>query len=106
MYWEDKPYSRIDLGKSKYGRPFTTEQVEDVKTFFRILALLAAAIVWGALIDGHDIANTLLNLYYQDNHYIANLRQLFYIRRFGELFKTTKSHSHFHFYCSFVRPHF
>ncbi len=33
-YWEDKPYSRIDLGKSKYGGPFTTEQVEDVKTFF------------------------------------------------------------------------
>ena len=38
-YWEDKPYSRIDLGKSKYGGPFTIEQVEDVKTFFRILAV-------------------------------------------------------------------
>ena len=22
-YWEDKPYSRIDLGKNKYGGPFT-----------------------------------------------------------------------------------
>ncbi len=41
-YWEDKPYSRIDLGKSKYGGPFTTEQVEDVKTFFRFLALLSS----------------------------------------------------------------
>ena len=39
-YWEDKPYSRIDLGKNKYGGPFTIEQVEDVKTFFRILAVL------------------------------------------------------------------
>ena len=38
-YWEDKPYSRIDLGKYKYGGPFTIEQVEDVKTFFRILAV-------------------------------------------------------------------
>ena len=37
-YWEDKPYSRIDLGKNKYGGPFTMEEVEDVKTFFRILA--------------------------------------------------------------------
>ena len=37
-YWEDKPYSKIDLGKNKYGGPFTIEQVEDVKTFFRILA--------------------------------------------------------------------
>ena len=36
-YWEDKPYSRIDLGKNKYGGPFTIEQVEDVKTFFRII---------------------------------------------------------------------
>ena len=42
-YWEDKPYSRIDLGKSKYGGPFTTEQVEDVKTFFRIVAILIAS---------------------------------------------------------------
>ena len=36
-YWEDKPYSRIDLAKAKYGGPFTTEQVEDVKTFFQLL---------------------------------------------------------------------
>ena len=40
-YWEDKPYSRIDLGKAKYGGPFTTEQVEDVKTFFRVLGIIA-----------------------------------------------------------------
>ena len=39
-FWEDKPYTRIDLGKRKYGGPFTTEQVEDVKTFFRILLVI------------------------------------------------------------------
>ena len=33
-YWEEDIPSRIDLGKSRYGGPFTTEQVEDVKTFF------------------------------------------------------------------------
>ena len=38
-YWEDDIPSRIDLGKSKYGGPFTTEQVEDVKTFFRLLVV-------------------------------------------------------------------
>ena len=32
--------SRIDLAKSRFGGPFTTEQVEDVKTFLRILILL------------------------------------------------------------------
>ncbi len=36
-YWEDSFPSRIDLGKMKYGGPFTTEQVEDVKTLFQVL---------------------------------------------------------------------
>ena len=38
-YWEEDIPSRIDLGKSKYGGPFTTEQVEDVKTFFKLLVV-------------------------------------------------------------------
>ena len=33
IYWEEDIPPRIDLGKSKYGGPFTTEEVEDVKTF-------------------------------------------------------------------------
>ena len=33
--------SRIDFGKNKYGGPFTTEQVEDVKTFLRFVFLIA-----------------------------------------------------------------
>jgi len=36
-YWEENVPSRMDLGKSRYGGPFTTEQVEDVKTLFRML---------------------------------------------------------------------
>ena len=39
-YWEEDIPSRFDLGKSKYGGPFTTEQVENVKTFFRIIFLI------------------------------------------------------------------
>ena len=38
-YWEEDIPSRIDLGKSKYGGPFTTEQVEDVKTILRLLVI-------------------------------------------------------------------
>ncbi len=38
-YWEEDIPSRMDLGKSRYGGPFTTEQVEDVKTFFKILII-------------------------------------------------------------------
>ena len=32
--------SRIDYAKERYGGPFTTEQVEDVKTFLRMLGFL------------------------------------------------------------------
>ena len=39
-YCEDELPSRLDLGKEKYGGPFTTEQVEDVKTFLGILRIL------------------------------------------------------------------
>ncbi len=38
-YWEEDVPSRMDLGKSRYGGPFTTEQVEDVKTFFKIIVI-------------------------------------------------------------------
>ena len=38
-YWEEDIPSRIDLGKSKYGGPFTIEQVEDVKTILRLIAI-------------------------------------------------------------------
>jgi peptide/histidine transporter 3/4 len=40
-YCEDELPSRIDFGKSKYGGPFTTEQVEDVKTLLRLLPLIS-----------------------------------------------------------------
>ena len=39
-YCEDDPPSRMDFGKSKYGGPFTTEKVEDVKTFLRLFAII------------------------------------------------------------------
>ena len=41
-YCDDERPSRLDFCKDKYGGPFTTEQVEDVKTFTRILFILIA----------------------------------------------------------------
>ena len=41
-YCEDDIPSGLDLGKSKYGGPFSTEQVEDVKTFYGMLLILIA----------------------------------------------------------------
>uniref|UniRef100_A0A1X7UKY2 Major facilitator superfamily (MFS) profile domain-containing protein n=1 Tax=Amphimedon queenslandica TaxID=400682 RepID=A0A1X7UKY2_AMPQE len=43
-YWEEKAPSRIDLGKDKYGGPFTVEEVENVKTVFRIIPMFIAII--------------------------------------------------------------
>ena len=39
-YCGDEGHSRMDFAKTRYGGPFTTEQVEDVKTFLRILSLI------------------------------------------------------------------
>ena len=41
-YWEEDIPPRIDLSKSKYGGPFTTEEVEDVKTFLLLLLVLVS----------------------------------------------------------------
>ena len=39
-YWEDEVPLCLDLGKEKYGGPFTEEQVEDVKTVLRLIPIL------------------------------------------------------------------
>ncbi len=52
-YWEEDIPSRMDLGKSRYGGPFTTEQVEDVKTMFRIFLVGLSLMVIGLSISLH-----------------------------------------------------
>ena len=39
-YCDDERPSRLDFAKERFGGPFTTEQVEDVKTLFRVLLVL------------------------------------------------------------------
>ena len=41
-YWEDELPPRMDFGKEKYGGPFSSEEVEDIKTVLRILGVLMA----------------------------------------------------------------
>ena len=41
-YWEEDIPGRIDLGKEKYGGPFTEDTVETVKTFLRIIAVVTS----------------------------------------------------------------
>ena len=49
-YCEDDLPSRTDFGKTKYGGPFTTEQMEDVKTFLRLLPFILAGSVMAGVI--------------------------------------------------------
>ena len=58
-YCEDEAIGRIDFGKSKYGGPFTTEQVEDVKTFYRVLPM----IILGGIFIGELLSGNFLNDY-------------------------------------------
>ena len=56
-YWEEEIPPRIDLGKSRYGGPFTTEQVEDVKTLFRILVITIP--LWISLLSFFMYSNSI-----------------------------------------------
>ena len=56
-YWEEDYPSRIDLGKSKYGGPFTVEEVEDVKTVLRLIPMVlvisvSVGILFGLKFEG------------------------------------------------------
>ena len=56
-YWEYDIPPRIDLGKRKYGGPFDTEEVEDTKTFLRIIILFLSLL--GFHLSGHS--NSIIN---------------------------------------------
>ena len=52
--------SRIDLGKEKYGGPFTYEQVEDVKTVFRLLLVMGTVFGFHLSGDGYSFTSYLM----------------------------------------------
>ena len=56
-YIDEEEPSRLDYGKHKFGGPFTEEEVEDVKTIFRLLPLYLS--FSGAYIT--------INIYYERN---------------------------------------
>ena len=72
-YCEDELPSRIDFGKSKYGGPFTTEQVEDVKTFFRILTLIITFAILILTIIGAIILYSFLTKLHLHNNAVSNV---------------------------------
>ena len=43
-YWEENYPTRLDLGKEKYGGPFSEEQVENVKTVLRLIPIFVSLV--------------------------------------------------------------
>jgi peptide/histidine transporter 3/4 len=79
-YCEDDLPSRIDFGKHKYGGPFTIEEVENVKTFLRMLVaiFITTAMACGAL-SLNSLEYQLTIIYKNDSH-----DTLFHFDRFHE----------------------
>ena len=72
-YADDEEPSRIDFAKERYGGPFTTEQVEDVKTFLRILVvLLALGLLFVLDIPASFFVSILFGLHAGDHSAISN----------------------------------
>ena len=66
-YWEEEIPRGMDLGKRKYGGPFTSEQVEDVKTFFQLSFIFLLALFY---YSSHALSE--LSLYFVDEEIEAN----------------------------------
>ena len=72
-YWEDDPPSRMDFGKNKYGGPFTTEQVEDVKILIKVLGLTFIATFLASLKFNFDFYTTYLTHELSGEHHSVNI---------------------------------
>lgn len=63
--WDSTRYSRLDVAKNKYGGPFTTKEVEDVKTLFLMLSVVSLGCFYIAmfLYSGSEIYVNSSNFY-------------------------------------------
>ena len=66
-YCEDELPTGLDLGKRKYGGPFTIEEMEDVKVFYEILKLLLSL---GPTFFLYIASDPALQWYVQHTYYV------------------------------------
>ena len=65
--------SRLDFAKERFGGPFTTEQVENVKTFIRILlVLLAVGPAFALEVPGSYFVAPLFGIHF--HHYVGSVK--------------------------------
>ena len=60
-YIDEEQPTRMDFGKEKFGGPFTEEEVEDVKTFLRLIPLLICLDFYVVSSDVLSLTNLLTN---------------------------------------------
>ena len=75
-YCEDDPPSRLDLGKSKYGGPFTTEEVEDVKVFYQVLKILVSLGPFMYVLNFDLTSTYIFNLHLASSNFIRRFIQI------------------------------
>ena len=83
-YWEESAPSRLDLGKDKYGGPFTEEEVEDVKTVLRLFPILLCILFGWVVASNIDLhvhvsATPLVNSRQSFNICIMENRSIVYL---------------------------
>ena len=76
-YCEDELPSRIDFGKSKYGGPFTTEQVEDVKTLLRLFPLTSIFGVSASVLVAATYLQNSLEKRYIVKHFTGSMAECY-----------------------------
>ena len=72
-YWDERK-SRLDLSKTKYGGPFTSEEVEDVKTFLRMIGIIfVVSFFVGYFLVFANVKNFMF-FHFQDADYVKDTK--------------------------------
>ena len=74
-FWLDDYPPRLDVGKKKYGGPFSEEEVEDVKTVLRLIPLILCFTCFGSTWDVQWNAAAEMNLNGEPLSIIINTSQ-------------------------------
>ena len=95
-YWLDDYPPRLDVGKEKYGGPFSEEEVENVKTVLRLIPLILCFTCFGSTWDFQWNGASKLNLNGEPNFIVVNSSQIIaendrieMILLYGSVFLTT-----------------
>ena len=75
-YWDSQRCSRIDLGKSEFGGPFSTDEVESVKTFWHIVSVIVAGTLFVGLIMSIDSVRHKMMYHLQDVNYVQRNKSI------------------------------